>query len=146
MDDPGVQLLPLGTHMLRIDGDSLELIARGSLNGDDMRELLERFAQIKRKHGQLFVIYDGRASTGVDAEARRVASRLRRDEADANLRVAFGISFTVRVIMLMILRAQSALLQRKINVHVFEDEQQARAFFNAERDKLRAEFKASKSL
>jgi len=138
--------MPLGTHLIRIDGDSLEVTARGMLRGDDMRELFEHFVRIKREHGQLFVIYDGRESTGVDAEARRVASQLRNEEANATFRVAFGVSFSTRVLLSMILRAQRVLSNRNINVHIFDDEQQARAFFATERAKFRAQYAASKSL
>lgn len=141
----GVQM-PLGTHLIRIEGDSLEMTARGMLRGDDMREMFEHFVRIKREHGQLFVIYDGRESTGVDADARRVASQLRNEEANADCRVAFGISFTIRVILSMILRAQKVLSNRNINVHIFDGEEQARAFFDAERARLRAAHAASKSL
>lgn len=146
MSDSGAQITPLGAHSLRIDGDTLELHASGPIKAEDMRGLYEHFIRIKREHGMLFVFYDGRNSAGIESDARRIASQTRSNDADANLRVAFGVSFAVRVVLSMVIRAQKMLANRDVNLAIFETEEEARTHFIAEREKVRARIKAAKSL
>jgi hypothetical protein len=143
-NEPAKRSVPMGTHLVHIEGDTLELIARGTLTFDDMTALLEHFIGIKRKHGMLFVLYDGLECTGFDPTARKLASQLRSDEVNANLRVAFGVPFTIRVLLSMIVRAQKVLANRDIHVHVFDHEKEARAFFDKERERLRRELGSKK--
>lgn len=136
-DTPHNEAIPMGTHLVHVDGDSLEVTARGQLTGDDMQQLFEHFARIKQKHGMLFVLYNGAQCTGLDEGARKLGSKLRGEETHSNLRVAFGLPFTVHVILNMILRAHMLLRGRTFAVHVFKQEHEARAFFVMEREKLR---------
>lgn len=129
--------IPMGTHLVHLDGDTLVLIARGTLSFDDMKGLLDHFVRIKREHGRLFVLYDGVECTGIDADARKLASQLRSEDANANLRVAFGVPFTIRVLANMIIRAQKVLTNRDVRLHLFDHENEARAFFEKERDQIR---------
>jgi hypothetical protein len=140
------QFEPLGTHRIQIDGDTLVLVVRGTMTFDDMRRLLDHFAPIKREHGALFILYDGRQCTGMDLAARKLGSYGRPGDGEANLRVAFGLPFTVRVLLNMLLRAQKILFNRNVHVHVFEHEKEAWAFFKTERDKMRKELALKKSL
>lgn len=145
-NEPAGRPVPMGTHLVHIEGDTLMVTARDMITVDDMRQLLEHFIRIKREHGMLFVFYDGLQCTGIDAGARKIASQMRTEDSNANLRVAFGIPFTIRVLLSMIVRAQKVLANRDVNVQVFEHEKEARAYFEKERDRLRRELSAKKSL
>jgi hypothetical protein len=146
MHDTDEHVSPIGNHLVHIDGDTLVLTARGVVTVDDMWELLDHQVRIKRNCGMVFVIYNGLQCTGIDAAARKLGSIERTGPANANLRVAFGLPFTVRVIVTMILRAQKVLRNRKVDVHVFEHEKEAWAFFETEREKIRKELGLKKSL
>ncbi len=136
----------MGGHLVHIDGDTLVLTARGTLTPDDMRQLLDHLARIKHEHGRLFVLYDGRLCTGFESGARKMASNARSSEADANLRVAFGVPFTVRVLLSMVLRAQKVLTNRDVTVHLFDKEIEARTFFETERANIRRKLGIEPSL
>ncbi|MBK9262622.1 MAG: STAS/SEC14 domain-containing protein [Polyangiaceae bacterium] len=129
----------LGRHAIRIDGDTLTVAVRGVLTGEDMRQLLDLFARIKREHGSLFVLYDGRQCTSVDADARKAATQGRFHEREADLRVAFGVPYVIRTILNMILRAQKVLFNRDVKVHLFEHGNEAHAFLEKERARIRRE-------
>jgi len=139
MNPPDEHCTPLGTHLIHIDGDTLVLKARGTMTAKDVRMLLDWFVQIKQEHGALFVVYDGRQCTGFDAGARKVGSAERTNAAYADLRVAFGLPFTIRVLLNMVLYAQKAMFNRDVPVPVFEKEADAWAFFEKERARIRQE-------
>ncbi len=141
MNPPENRCTPMGTHLVHIDGDSMLLIARGTLTEPDMQQLLELYIRIKREYGLLFAIYDGRQCTGIDSGARKLVSKFRVDVAEATLRVGFGLPFTLRVVLGMILRAQKALVNVDVAVHIFEHEREAYTFFEAERARLREKLK-----
>jgi len=128
---------PLGTHLLHVDCDTLLFIARGSVTIDDMREILDLCTDIKKKYGRLFVLYDARNGTGIDPDARKLAAHRTPTQVQADLEVAFGISFALRVILSMLVRAQKVLQNRTVNLHVFASENEGRAFFEATREKIR---------
>lgn len=128
----------LGTHELLIEGDSIEWKVHGLLHAKDLEELIEHSIQVKRACKCVFVLYDARQCTGIDPSSRLWLSKAKRNtEAYADLRVAFGIPFGVRVVVNMILHTQRLLLGQPIEMHIFEDEAVARAFFVKERDRLR---------
>lgn len=141
MNPPKDRCTPLGTHSLHIDGDTVILITDGLLTHADMKELLDHFVRIKQEKGLLFVLYDGRRCTGLDSAARKLGSISRKVEGDANLRVAFGVPFAIRIILAMLIRAQKVLLNRDVHVHLFDGEQEAYAFFETERTRIRHESK-----
>lgn len=136
----------IGNHIIRVDGDSAEVTIRGLITYDDMYGWLEQFKRIKRAHGQLFTLYDGRESRGIEPRARKYAAVSKHDDADADLRVAFGFSFASRVMLTMVIRAHELVARRVVNVHLTDGEKEARATFEAERDKLRAAIVSTKSL
>jgi len=139
--EPNNDSVLMGTHRIRIDRDTLFVTVRGMLTGEDMLALIQHFIHVKREHGCLFILYDGRECTGINADARRMASGAARPESDATLRVAFGVPYTVRVMLNMLLRAQKVLLNRDIPIRVFEHEKEAHEYLEKERERLRAELK-----
>lgn len=136
----------LGSHSYRIDGDTVYLVARGSLTLEDMRILLATYARIKRDHQCLFIFYDAREGTGIDKNAREYAASQPSSNQEANLQVAFGISFGLRVLINMMVRAQKALKRRVVEFHAFDAEAEARIFFEAERERIRQEKRTNGSI
>jgi hypothetical protein len=146
MSEQDERSAPLGQRSIHVEGDTVVSTVRGTLTGEEMQQLLDNFVRIKREYGVLFVLYDGRHCTGVDAAARKLAASKPTANRDADLQVVFGISFAIRVILNMLIRAQKVLLNRDIAVHVFEKELDARAFFDTGRERIRREKNIKKSL
>lgn len=146
MNEQHERVTTLGKHQLITDGDSVFVIARGTVTLDDMRGFLNHFARIKQEYGCLFTFYDGRQSAGIDAEARKLATDQPKSNKEADLQVIFGVSFTVRVVLNMIVRAQKVLQNRRVQLHVFATENEARTFFDTERNRIRKELGVKPSL
>lgn len=127
----------LGTHLVQVDGDTVFLRSRGKMTLADMREILRVFTQVKREYGRLFALYDASRGDGIDLDARHLAANRPTADEYPDLQVAFGISFAQRVVLNMILRAHKALQNRPVRLHLFDKEQEARAYFGVEREKLR---------
>ena len=145
MNEQDERFRPLGTHLIHVDGDTLFLVARGSVTMQDMQNLLNLTGNIKREHGCLFVLYDARRSTGIDADARKLIANHAAKVEQADLEVAFGISFALRVILTMVVRAQKVLQSRTVNLHLFEKESEGRAFFEVTREKIRQKLGANRN-
>lgn len=126
----------VGKHFVQIDGDSLCFITRGTLTLEDLKQLMEIQYRIKSTHGMIFALFDGRQGTGIDPDVRRytVADR---ERYVADLYVAFGVPFALRIVINMMDRA-NALLGRKYSpLRSFDKEEDARRFFEEERARLR---------
>jgi hypothetical protein len=130
---------PLGTHLIHVDGDTVFLIARGSVTIDDMQYLLDLTASVKRQHGCLFMVYDARKGTGIDADARQMVATRATTNEEADLEVAFGISFALRILLSMVVRAQKVLQNRSVNLHLFDTENEALTFLEKGRARIRQE-------
>ncbi len=139
MNEQDERFAPLGQHLIHAEGDTLLVAVRGVFTGEDGRLLLHHFTRIKRDHGALFVIYDGRQCTGIDATARKVATFNRAGEGYEDVQVAFGVPYAIRVIVNMIIRAQKLLINRDVTFHIFANEKEARAFIDKERVRIHRE-------
>ena len=146
MNEQDERFVPVGKHLLRIDDDSAYLIARDVLTADDMRVLLETFDRVAKESGGLFVLYDGTKCTGIDPAARKLAALERPTQREADLQVAFGVSFAIRIIVNMLIRAQALLRTRTVNLFILNSETEALAFFETEREKIRKKLRAASSL
>lgn len=129
--------IPLGTHLARIDGDRVFVQLRGKLTTDDIHRLFQLGVSVKRNNPHVFVLYDGKQGTGIDSDGRKAVPREQR-EFVADLRVVYGLSFAARVILNMLVITQKALFNRDLHTHIFDDEKDARAFFEAESNRIRS--------
>lgn len=137
MSEADEPVTSLGTHQVHIDGDRIFLTIRGTLRAEDVQGLFRLAIHVKTEHPFAFFLYDGRQGTGIDPDARRAVSSEKSPRAQADLRVVFGLSFRVRMILNMLVRAQKALFNRDMRIHIFEHEKEAREFFEAECDRIR---------
>lgn len=137
---------PLGKHFVRVDGDSVYMRSHGMLMLDDLRELHRMFAAIRQEHGALFVFYDARKNTGIDSAARKAALIEHAAEVRADLQVAFGAPFVVRVLIEMIFKAQKLMQKDIIPFYMIETEEKAWEFFDSERDRIRRELVRTKPI
>lgn len=137
MSESGRRSRSVGTHHVEVDGDSLFITGCGLLTVDDIQQILDLSSQLKEKHHFVFLLYDGRQTTGIESGARKLVSKGKQDDWTTRLRVAFGLSFPMRVMINMILQAQRSLFNKEMYVHVFEHEHEAREFFENERDRIR---------
>ncbi|HRI69587.1 MAG TPA: hypothetical protein PK156_35390 [Polyangium sp.] len=131
------QEVAFGAHRLRIKGDCAFVTVHGTLAVDDMQTILDCAARIKEKHKVAFFCYDGRKATGINADARKVAAKGDPEKSKADLRVIYGISFPLRVVVNMLVRTQKALFNREVHVHIFDEEKEALEFFEVESARLR---------
>ncbi len=130
---------PVGRHLVRMDGDTIFVVVRGSLTRSDVQDLFAKYRRVQVEHGRLLIIYDAREAEGIDADARQYAASVPATAKDADLQVVFGLSFGLRAVLNMVLRAQKLLRNRAGNFHVFDTEANARTFFEAECERIRQE-------
>lgn len=145
MIPPEDRFEPLGTHLVYIEGDTLIMIARGLGTVDDVNTLFDHLLRIRKEHGPPFLLYDARRATGIEPRARRIIAQERSHDSDSRLRVVFGVHLAVRVILNMTMRGRRALGNPNSNVHFLDKEQEAWAFFEKERARLRQEWQYRKS-
>lgn len=143
LDTVSATLTPLGKHFISVEGDSVLFVSGGPTTYSDMVQLLRAFSEVREKHHQLFVLYDSRKSTGMDPAARKLAMSAESAKVRADVQVSFGAPFAMRVMMNMFNRAWQLLGRDEPLLHAFDTEAEARAFFNAERARLRAALASS---
>ncbi len=139
MTEPNPPFEPVGRHLVRFDRDTIFVVVRGSLTRSDVHELFAIYRQVQVEHGRLLILYDAREAGGIDADARQYAASVPATTKDADLQVVFGLSFGLRVVLNMVLRAQKLLRNRSGNFHIFDTEANARTFFDAECERIRQE-------
>jgi hypothetical protein len=129
----------IGNHLVRVEDDSVFMLCRGMLIESELIELYSIFAEVRKAHAMVFVLYDGRLLTGMDPKARKMSAMTNKPELKLDLQVSFGASFAVRVIAGLILRAAALLGRDSPPVYLFEKEADARVFFRSERARIRAQ-------
>lgn len=137
MNEPAKDYKPVGTHAILVDGDSVFVVIRGSLTVPDLSELLVVMKRVKRESGHVFVFYDARQATGIDMPARKDVVAHHPVDVQPETQVIFGLSFGMRVILNMLMRAQKLLRNFEVPLHVVESEDEARALFARECARLR---------
>ena len=125
------------TEVFETDPDSVFVIGGSELTDDDMRKIFGLVTQLKAQNEVVFVLFDGRKTQSITPGARKVLAEQKSSEWHTRVRVAFGFSFAMSVVANMILRAQKLLSRKEMHVHFFEREEEARAFFLAERERVR---------
>jgi len=136
MGDDGFR--PLGGHTARIDGDLVFLRVKGVVSLTDMMEFMRVQAEVKRKHGAVYVLYDSRENTGLDREARKYATDHAAPEYRVTAAASFGAPFGMRVLVNMLNRAHEMLRVEGTRVHLFDTEAEARAHLASERRRLQS--------
>lgn len=128
---------PLGTHSILVDGDCVYIVIRGTLTVPDLSELMALMTRVKRENGQLFVFYDARQATGIEPAARKNVIAQNSVDMQPAFQVIFGISFSLRALLSMIMRAQKLLRNFDVPLRIAESEEEARALFAQECARLR---------
>lgn len=144
MKEVEVDAMELGTHLARIDGDRVFIQLRGKLTVDDIQRLFQLGVSVKKTNPHVFVLYDGQRGTGIDPEGRKSVPKEQRDFV-ADLRVVYGLSFAARIVLNMLVRTQKALFNRDLHTYVFDDEEDARDFFEKESNRIRNEKRVNKA-
>lgn len=137
MNESDDDLVPVGKHLLRVDGDTIFFLSRGVLSLDELKTLMVHYRRIRDEHGRLFIFFDSRQALGIEPAARNYNPPLDRSLYLPDLQVSFGASFTLRVVMGMFNRANRILRRKATPLQMFETESEARAFFEKERERLR---------
>lgn len=137
MTEPVETYTPLGTHRIRVDGDSVYFVLKGTFTEPDLIAALDIMTRVKREHGWLFVYYDVREGTGIDSATRKAIITRNSVDSQPHVQVLFGISFGLRVILNMLIRAQKLLRNFDVPLHVVEKEDEARALFAKECARMR---------
>jgi SpoIIAA-like len=129
---------PVGDHWVRMDGDLIFLRIKGVVKLEDMKQFLRLQAQVKRERGSVFVLYDSRENTGLDPAARKYATDHSDTDSRVNAAASFGAPFGMRVLVNMLNRALVMLHREGTLVQLFDTEEQARQYLDAERARLRS--------
>lgn len=137
MGESGEKYTPLGTHRVRVDGDAVYFVLEGAFTEPDLIAILDILARVKREHGRLFVYYDVRKGTGIDTRTRRAIITRNSVDSQPDMQVLFGISFTLRVILNMVIRAQKLLRNFDVPLFIVETEAEAKSLFARETTRMR---------
>jgi hypothetical protein len=129
---------PVGDHWVRVDGDLIILRVKGVVNLEDIKSFMRLQAQVKRERGSVFVLYDSRENTGLDPAARKYATDNSDADSRANAAASFGAPFGMRVVVNMLNRALVMLGRTGTFVQLFDTEDQARQYIEAERVRQRS--------
>ena len=139
MSDDGFTQLGNGTHSVRVDGDFVMVRSCGVTMLEDLQSMAVLFERIRRQHESLFVLYDSRAGGGVDRAARKVLLEPTRPESRPDAAATFGAKFSSRILISMIDRVLVAFGRPTSGVAMFDVEQDARAYLERERIRLKKE-------
>lgn len=118
--------MKIGTHLLRIEGDTVLTRYVGVPKYEDICSIHAEFDRVLDEQGRLFVINDMHQSGLPSAETRRFIATWGATHAVAGV-ANFGASLTIRVLQELILRAM-ALVGKKPPVEVVHCDSEADAF------------------
>jgi len=104
----------IGTHRVRVDGDTVLTRYVGVPELDHVKEIHLRFERTLAEHGRLFVINDMRRTGIPSTETRHFIARWGQEHPVAGV-VNFGASLPIRMLQGLVIRAAS-LLGKKIPV------------------------------
>lgn len=135
----------LGTHLCRIEGDTLIIQLRGIITGDDMRQMLDHQMAIRREHGALFALFNAHASTGMSSEARRIVVEWKQMDAKPDAAAVYGASFTASIMLNMLIKAVEALGKAMVPTKLCSTEAEARAYLDEHRQVSEAKQSVSRS-
>lgn len=126
----------IGTHRLRIEGDTVVTRWIGVPLFEDVRTIYRQLELTLAEHGRLFIINDMRQSGLPSAQARQWIAKWALNLPITAV-INFGASLPIRVLQSLILRA-SALLgnQPKVEIVHCSSEAEAFAWIAAHRRKL----------
>lgn len=139
MSDDEFTQLGNGTHSVRVNDDFVIVRSCGVTMLEDLQTMQVLFERIRREHDSLFVLYDSRAGGGVDRAARKVLLEPARPESRPDAAATFGAKFSSRVLIAMIDRVLLAFGRPTSGVAMFDVEQDARAYLDRERIRLKKE-------
>lgn len=126
----------IGSHLLRVDGDTIYMKFKGVLALEEARQMLTRCDAVCRQHGWIFMVADMTHAQPVPQDARKLFATwpLQGHYAIA----AYGISSPIRAIMQLVRAARRLLGKQGIDSHVVADEAAARQWVAERRRTLQA--------
>ena len=137
MSDDGFTQLGNGPHKVRIDGDLVFMRSCGVTTLEDLHALRVLYERVRREQNALFVLYDSRAGGGVDRAARKYLLEPSPNESRPDAAATFGARFSSRILISMIDRALIAFGKAPSGVAMFDTEDEARAYLERERIRLK---------
>lgn len=125
---------------IRIQGDIVFVKTLGQTTLEDLYVIFGAYAEVRRKHGRVFALYDGTKGAGMSADARKeIMASAHIPDRETNAVATFGAPFAMRALVNMLDRALVALRRKSLGVVMFATEAEARAHLDRERQKLLAQ-------
>lgn len=123
---------------VRTEGDLIVVRVTGRITLGDFEQLGALNAKLKAQYGIFFALYDARKMDGIESDARKaLTSSPDLTAARPTVTAIFGASYTIQTMGNMIDRAMKALGRQTEGRVFFADEQQARAYIQKERARLK---------
>ncbi len=121
-----VKEMKIGTHLVRIDGDTVLTRYVGVPKYEDVCNIHAEFDRVLNEHGRLFVINDMHQSGLPTAETRKFIATWGATHAIAGV-ASFGASIAIRALHALIFRAM-ALVGKKPTIEAVHCDNEADAF------------------
>lgn len=124
----------IGQHELRLQGDLVSLYIHGPLTVADIQGLREVLVVVMAEVGHCFLIADMTDATAVDHEARKYMAEWSRQNTDWVAGTAvFGVSFAMRALLSLTLKAIKILGTQQVEFVFVKDEAEATRWIDAKR-------------
>lgn len=115
----------------------MRLYFHGPITVPDVQQLREVLIELRREGGRCFIIADMSGATGIDAETRRYMAEWGRQETDWIAgSVIHGVSFAMRALLTLTLKAIKLVRKRRVDVEFVRDDTDAVLCIDAKRRTL----------
>lgn len=118
----------LGSHVISIDGDVLQLVSHGAISEEEMAALLQTLHSLHKQHGQSYLIAD--VSNGINLSAsvrKQVANFTKRTGYTSTHTFVLGANNFTRALILVVIRTIELLSGPKSNLSFVRSLEHARA-------------------
>jgi sugar/nucleoside kinase (ribokinase family) len=124
----------IGQHDLRRQGDLVRLDFHGPITVSDIQQLREVLVEVKGESGRCFIIADMSGATAIDAETRKYMADWGRQNTEWIAGSAVhGVSFAMRVLLTLTLKAIRIVRKRRVEVEFVRDDAEALQCIDARR-------------
>ncbi len=129
---------PLGTHLLRQEGDLVWVVLRGVFSVDDAAALFAIVEKVQAQHGRFFLLGDLSATEVMPADTRRWIAQWSRVHGQPTGAAFYGASLLVRTFAMMLHRATNLISRGSAPLYFSRTEQEALDWLTPQRQKLTA--------
>lgn len=129
---------PLGTHLLRQDGELVWVILRGVFSVGDAAALFAIVEKVQVQHGRFFLLGDLSATEVMPADTRRWIAEWSRVHGQPAGAAFYGANLLVRTFAMMLHRATNLISRGSAPLYFSRTEKEALDWLASQRQRLPA--------